>query len=254
MISFNQHVLVRGRRRRGHLAQRGALPLRRGARRARLVPDSCCAGVQQLRDPVLLGDISNAYGYLERSGGELPDRRRPARGGTLTERGAALAVRALAGRSLRRPPSRLATELTRELVQTNRTGAANVEAVDRRADFPTLVAAVAAGQLPRRPSGLHPARATGCSYTSSIFRQLYRANFHRTPVFRKPYPLDARRHHGRHLRPDRRAARGLGPARADHPAAGSAERRASCSPTATASDRRSASAACAPRIALVRIR
>jgi hypothetical protein len=182
MISFNQHVLVRGgdvedtwlNEGLSHFAEELA---------GRLVPDTFCPAFSQCEDQFLSDDIFNAYGYLDdpESGFLVAPSNS---GGTLTERGAAwLFVRWLGDHFAATQPT--APELTRALVQTNRTGAANVEAVTGDA-FPTLVSQWQMANYTTNLPGFVPS-SDRLQYTSFNFRQLYAANF--PAVFSKPYPL-----------------------------------------------------------------
>jgi hypothetical protein len=83
----------------------------------------------------------------------------------------------------------LASDLTRKLVQTNRTGAANVEQATGE-DFPTLITqwhlANYADDLPQfAPSD------DRITYTSWLFRDIWASfNQQRPGIFPRPYPLD----------------------------------------------------------------
>jgi len=182
MISFNQHVLVRGgdveetwlNEGLSHFAEELG---------GREVPDQFCPAFSQCEDQFLGDDISNAYSYLndpESTFLVAPS----GSGGTLEERGAAwLFVRWLGDHFAATQP--LATETTRALVLTNRIGAANVEAVTG-VDFPTLVSQWQMANYVTNLPGFTPS-SNRLQYTSFNLRAVYQANF--PSVFNKPYPL-----------------------------------------------------------------
>ena len=213
MISFNQHVLERGRRRRGDLAQRGPFPLSPRSWVAARCRTSSVRRSASARTQFLGGNIVNAYRLSRATRGDLPRSHRPNPGGTLDERGADwLFVRWLGDHFAATQP--LAPEVTRALVLTNRTGAANVEAVTGE-DFPTLVARWQMANYVDRPPGLHaverPAAVHQLQPPGALPGKL--------PVRRsQALSADARQHQDRHLQPHRRAARRIGAARAHHPA------------------------------------
>jgi hypothetical protein len=182
MISFNQHVLVRG----GDVEETW---LNEGLSHyaeelgGRQVPDEFCPLFAQCEDEFLGGDISNGYSYLndpESTFLVAPS----ASGGSLEERGASwLFVRWLGDHFAGTQP--LAPELTRALLLTKLTGAANVEAVTGE-DFPTLVAQWQLANYLTNLPGFTPS-SIRLRYTSIDFRGLYAANF--PANFDKPYPL-----------------------------------------------------------------
>jgi hypothetical protein len=182
MISFNQHVLVRGgdveetwlNEGLSHYAEELA---------GRQVPDTFCPAFSQCEDQFLGDNLFNAYSYLndpESSFLVSPS----TSGGSLSERGADwLFVRWLGDHFAATQP--LAPELTRALVQTNRIGAANVEAVTG-VDFPTLDAQWQMANYVTNLPGFTPS-SDRLQYTSFNLRATYQANF--PSVFSKPYPL-----------------------------------------------------------------
>jgi hypothetical protein len=182
MISFNQHVLVRG----GNVEETW---LNEGLSHyaeelgGREVPDQFCPAFNQCEDEFIADNISNAYGYLDDP--ESTFLVAPSgSGGTLEERGAAwLFVRWLGDHFAATQP--LATEVTQALVMTNRTGAANVEAVTGE-DFPTLVSQWQMANYVTNLPGFTPS-SNRLAYTSFDLRALYAANS--PAVFEKPYPL-----------------------------------------------------------------
>jgi hypothetical protein len=182
MISFNQHVLVRG----GDVEETW---LNEGLSHyaeelgGRQVPDEFCPLFAQCEDEFLGDDISNAYNYLNEP--EATFLVAPSgSGGSLEERGAAwLFVRWLGDHFAATQP--LAPELTRALLQTDLTGVANVEAVTGE-DFATLVSQWQMANYVTDLPGFTPS-SNRLSYTSIDFRALYAANFPQN--FGKPYPL-----------------------------------------------------------------
>jgi hypothetical protein len=182
MISFNQHVLVRG----GNVEETW---LNEGLSHyaeelgGREVPDEFCPAFSQCEDQFLGDNIFNAYGYLNDP--EATFLIAPSgSGGTLDERGAAwLFVRWLGDHFAASQP--LATEVTRGLLQTNLTGAANVEAVTGE-DFPTLAAQWQLANYVTNLPGFTPS-SNRLRYTSFDLRARYGANS--PAVFEKPYPL-----------------------------------------------------------------
>jgi hypothetical protein len=182
MISFNQHVLVRG----GDVEETW---LNEGLSHyaeelgGREVPDEFCPLFDQCEDEFLQGDISNGYNYLNDP--EATFLVAPSgSGGSLEERGAAwLFVRWLGDHFAATQP--LAPELTRALLQTKLTGAANVENVTGD-DFPTLVSQWQMANYVTNLPGFTPS-SNRLRYSSVDFRALYGANFPQN--FDKPYPL-----------------------------------------------------------------
>jgi hypothetical protein len=182
MISFNQHVLVRG----GDVEETW---LNEGLSHyaeelgGREVPDEFCPLFAQCEDEFLGDNISNGYNYLNDP--EATFLVAPSgSGGSLEERGAAwLFVRWLGDHFAATQP--LAPELTRGLLLTDLTGAANVEAVTGE-DFPTLVSQWQMANYVTNLPGFTPS-SNRLRYTSVDFRALYAANFPQN--FGKPYPL-----------------------------------------------------------------
>jgi hypothetical protein len=182
MISFNQHVLVRGggveetwlNEGMSHYAEELG---------GREVPDQFCPAFSQCEDQFLGDDISNAYSYLDDPESNFlvsPS----SSGGSLTERGAGwLFVRWLGDHFAASQP--LAPELTRALELTSLTGAANVEAATG-VDFPTLVSQWQMANYVTNLPGFTPS-SDRLQYTSFNLRGIYQANF--PAVFSKPYPL-----------------------------------------------------------------
>jgi hypothetical protein len=182
MISFNQHVLVRGGQVEETWLNEG-LSHYAEELGGREVPDEFCPLFSQCEDQFIGDDISNAYGYLNDP--ETTFLVAPSgSGGTLDERGAAwLFVRWLGDHFAASQP--LAPELTRGLLLTNLIGAANVEAVTGE-DFPTLVSQWQLANYVTNLPGFTPS-SDRLRYTSFNPRATYAANF--PGVFEKPYPL-----------------------------------------------------------------
>ncbi len=181
MISFNQHVLVRGavdedvwlNEALSHFAEELG---------HRTMPDAECPGSVSCFSQFASGNLGNAYDYLDDP--EATHLVTPARaGGPLAERGAGWlfvrwALDHFAADTL------LGTTMTRSLVQTTRHGAANIAAVTGT-DFPRLVAEWAlANYLENLPGFPQDGRLR---YRSWNFRATFAANS--PAVFPKPYPL-----------------------------------------------------------------
>lgn len=181
MISFNQHVLVRGavdedvwlNEALSHFAEELG---------HRTIPDAECPGSVSCFSQFASGNIGNAYDYLDNP--EATHLVTPARaGGPLAERGAGWlfvrwALDHFAADTL------LGTNMTRSLVQTAQHGAANITAVTGT-DFPRLVAE---WELANYLENLVGFPQDGrFRYRSWNFRATFAAN---SPlVFPKPYPL-----------------------------------------------------------------
>jgi hypothetical protein len=182
MISFNQHVLERNGQVEETWLNEG-LSHYAEELGGREVPDQFCPLFSQCEDQFIGDNIANAYGYLNDP--ETTFLVAPSgSGGTLDERGGAwLFVRWLGDHFAASQP--LAPELTRGLVLTNLTGAANVEAVTGE-DFPTLVSQWQMANYVTNLPGFTPS-SDRLRYTSFNPRATYAANF--PGVFEKPYPL-----------------------------------------------------------------
>ncbi|MEO6057848.1 MAG: hypothetical protein ABIQ49_13520 [Gemmatimonadales bacterium] len=184
MISFNQHVLVRGgisedtwlNEALSHFAEELG---------GENVPDAfCMPAFGNCESQFNGGNIDNAYGYLDDP--EASFLIEPGTSsGTLEERGANwLFLRWLADHFAATQPQ--GTELTRALVLTNRTGSTNVEAVTGDA-FGTLVSQWQMANYLESLSGFTPS-SDRLRYTSLDLKGIYQANFN-NGVFAKPYPL-----------------------------------------------------------------
>ncbi len=147
------------------------------------MPDSFCPAFPQCEDQFLGDNLFNAFGYLDDP--EAAFLVAPSTsGGSLNERGAGwLFVRWLGDHFSATQPA--ATELTRALLLTGATGAANVEAVTGE-DFPTLASQWQMANYVTNLPGFTPS-SDRLRYTSFNLRQVYEANF--PSVFSKPYPL-----------------------------------------------------------------
>jgi len=185
MISYNQHVLVRNGDSEDTWLNEGLSGFAEELG-GRLVPDARCVNNDCLTQ-FAIGDFTNAYDYLsdlDRNfliGPATPPL-------PLSEYGATwLFVRYLGDHFATTQP--LATDLTRKLVQTNRTGVANVTATTGVA-FDTLVAgwhlANYADDLPQfTPS------SDRLTYTSWPLRAFFASFNTQDPVnFPDPYPLN----------------------------------------------------------------
>ena len=199
MISFNQHVLIRGGTVRRHLAERGPLALRRGARGRQHPRQPLRAGVRQLRVAVqrrqhrqrLLATWTTPESnfLIEPSSST----------GTLAERGANwLFVRWLTDHfatDLRRAPTSPGRSM-----QTNLVGAANVAAVTGE-DFASLVSQWQLANYLDQPAGLHALEPSAAVHYLDL-RAIFQANFQQRS-FRQALSAHPRQHPRRHLQPDR---------------------------------------------------
>ncbi|HEX9893396.1 MAG TPA: hypothetical protein VGA78_05700, partial [Gemmatimonadales bacterium] len=134
MISFNQHVLVRG----GNVEETW---LNEGLSHfaeelgGRLIPNEDCVGSPSCRSQYVSGDLLNAYDFMENTEAHFmvgPDNST----GTLEERGAVWLFTSWLTDQFGTDAD--GTNVTRALVQTNRMGATNVAAVTGVA-FSTLI-------------------------------------------------------------------------------------------------------------------
>jgi hypothetical protein len=185
MINFNQHVLVRDGDAEDTWLNEGLSGYAEELG-ARQVPDARCVNSDCLTQ-FAIGDFSNAYDFLSTLeenyliGPATPPLPLTEYGGTW------LFVRWLGDHFSGNQP--LASDLTRKLVQTNRTGAANVEQATGE-DFPTLITqwhlANYAENFPQfAPSDDH------IGYTSWPFRDIWASFNQQSPGnFPRPYPLD----------------------------------------------------------------
>jgi hypothetical protein len=179
MISFNQHVLVRGGNAEDTWLNEGLSHFAEELG-GRQIPDSECPNSISCAQEFLEGDLNNAFGYLTSPEDFFLIEPATSSGG-LEERGANwLFVRWLADHFAADPV--LGTQLTRQLLATNQRGSANVTA-RTGVDFPTLVGQ---WQLANYLGGLSGFTATSdrLRYTSWDFRALADSNS-------IPFPLDA---------------------------------------------------------------
>ena len=185
MISFNQHVLVRNGDAEDTWLNEGLSGFAEELG-ARQVPDARCVDNDCLTQ-FGIGDFSNAYDFLfslEENyliGPATPPLPLTEYGGTW------LFVRWLGDHFSGTQP--LATDLTRKLVQTNRTGAANVEAATGE-EFPALITEFHLANYADDLPGFTPADDR-ITYTSWPFRAFW-ASFHQQNPggFQREYPLD----------------------------------------------------------------
>jgi len=184
MISFNQHVLVRGGTSEDTWLNEGLSHFAEELG-GEQVPDAFCApAFPNCASQFNGGNIENAYSYLDDPDSSFlvePG----SSSGTLPERGANwLMVRWLGDHFATTEPQ--ATELTRALVQTNRLGAANVQAVTGET-FSTLVSQWQLANYLTNLPGFTPS-TNRLQYTTLNLRAIYQLNF-QNGVFAKPYPL-----------------------------------------------------------------
>jgi hypothetical protein len=185
MISFNQHVLVhKGTSSEDTWLNEGLSHFAEELGGENVPDNFCTSPFPNCESQFNGGNLVNAYGYLndpEASFLVEPG----SSSGTLEERGANwLFVRWLADHFATTQPQ--GTELTRALVQTNRTGMANVEAVTGE-DFSTLTSQWQLANYLTDLSGFTPV-SDRLRYTSLNLRAIYQLNF-QNGVFAKPYPL-----------------------------------------------------------------
>ena len=183
MISFNQHVLVRGggsettwlNEALSHFSEELA---------GRLIPSTECAGFSSCRSQYSSGNIFNAWDYLEDTEATflvVPGKS----SGTLEERGAGwLFVRWLADQF---GTDSLGTNVTRALVQTSQVGAQNVSTM-ASTEFTTLVGEWQLATYVDDLAGFTPA-STRITYTSWGFRKVFQDNCCTSgAAFPRPFP------------------------------------------------------------------
>jgi hypothetical protein len=184
MISFNQHVLVRGGTSEDTWLNEGLSHFAEELG-GEQVPDAFCVpAFPNCESQFNGGNLDNAFSYLVQ-----PDTsyliEPGSSSGTLSERGANwLMVRWLGDHFATTEPQ--ATELTRALLQTSRVGAANVQAVTGE-DFSVLVSQWQLANYLTNLPGFTPA-SNRLQYTTLNLRAIYQANF-QSGIFSKPYPL-----------------------------------------------------------------
>ena len=183
MISFNQHVRVRGGLSEDTWLNEG-LSHYAEELGARLIPDALCFGGDCFTQ-YAFGDVDNAYEYL-RNPEESYLVEPSSSTGTLEERGANwLFVRWLVDHF---STDSLGTGLTRALVGTSRLGAANVAATTGVA-FSTLVPEWQMANYLDDLPGFSPTN-TRLQYTSWNFRSTYQSLNSQAPSsYPVPYPL-----------------------------------------------------------------
>jgi hypothetical protein len=185
MINFNQHALVRNGDAEDTWLNEG-LSMFAQELGARQVPDARCTGNDCLNQ-FAFDNFDDSYNFLlHLDESALIGPAQPPL--PLTEYGAAwLFVRWLGDHFSASEP--LATDLTRKLVQTSRTGAANVAAATGE-DFPTLVTEWNLANYVESLAGFTPADER-ITYTTWPFRENWASLNQQDPVdFPNPYPLD----------------------------------------------------------------
>ena len=184
MISFNQHVLVRGGTSEDTWLNEGLSHFAEELGGENVDDSFCVPAFPNCESQFNGGNIDNAYGYLNDPESSFliePG----SSSGTLEERGANwLFLRWLADHFATTEPQ--GTELTRALVQTNRIGAVNVAAVTGE-DFSTLVGQWQLANYLTGLAGFTPS-SDRLQYTTLNLRAIYLSNF-QNGVFAKPYPL-----------------------------------------------------------------
>jgi hypothetical protein len=183
MISFNQHVLMRGGASEDTWLNEGLSHFAEELG-GRDVPDAECPTVASCEDQFIGGNVDDAYRYLNDP--EASFLIEPGTStGTLAERGANwLFVRWLADHFATTQPE--ATDLTRRLVETNLIGSANVASTTGE-DFSTLLSQWQLANYLDNLPGFTPS-SDRLQYSSWNFRDLYLQNFQKG-VFAKAYPL-----------------------------------------------------------------
>jgi hypothetical protein len=184
MISFNQHVLIRGGTSEDTWLNEGLSHFAEELG-GEGVPDSFCApAFPNCESQFNGGNIDNAYSYLDDPESNFlvePG----SSSGTLSERGANwLFVRWMADHFATTEPQ--GTELTRKLDETNLIGVANVEAATGT-DFSTLNSQWQLANYLTNLPGFTPS-TDRLQYTTLNLRAIYQMNF-QNGVFAKPYPL-----------------------------------------------------------------
>jgi len=185
MISFNQHVLVRGGTTEDTWLNEGLSHFAEELA-GRQIPDNLCPDFDSCGSQFIGGNINNAFMYLENPEANFLVEPGTS-GGTLEERGANwLFVRWFGDHFTANPADTLATDVTRALVQTNRVGSANVAAI-AGVDFGQLVSQWQLANYLDNLPGFTPS-SDRLQYTTIDFRNLFLVNF-QNGAFDKPYPL-----------------------------------------------------------------
>jgi hypothetical protein len=177
MISFNQHVLIRGSSVEEIWLNEGLSHFAEELG-GENVPDALCMPAPNCETQFNSDNIDNSFKYLDSL--EAHFLIEPSTSsGTLPERGANwLFVRWLGDHFATTEPQ--GTELTRALVQTNLTGAANVTAVTGD-DFSTLVSQWQLANYLTNLPGFTPS-SDRLQYTTLDLRSIYQSNFGRYPL------------------------------------------------------------------------
>lgn len=185
MINFNQHVLVRNGEAEDTWLNEGLSGFAEELG-ARQVPDARCVNSDCLTQ-FAIGDFINAYDFLSSLeenyliGPATPPLPLTEYGGTW------LFVRWLGDHFASTQP--LASDFTRKLVETNRTGADNVESATGQ-DFPTLITQWHLSNYTESLAQFAP-ESDRIGYTSWAFRENWAAFHSSNPGnFPREYPLD----------------------------------------------------------------
>jgi hypothetical protein len=191
MINFNQHALVRNGDAEDTWLNEG-LSMYAQELGARQVPDARCSNNDCLSQ-FAFDNFDNSYNFLlQLEENALIGPSQPPL--PLTEYGAAwLFVRWMGDHFSSNQP--LATDLTRKLVQTSRTGTANVESATGE-EFPTLITEWQLANYVESLDTFTP-DDNRLVYTSWPFREIWADLNSRDPAdFPQPYPLDPDRTSG----------------------------------------------------------
>jgi hypothetical protein len=177
MISFNQHVLIRGSSVEEIWLNEGLSHFAEELG-GENVPDALCMPVPNCETQFNSDNIDNSFKFLDSLESHFLIEPSTS-SGTLPERGANwLFVRWLGDHFATTEPQ--GTELTRALVQTNLTGAANVTAVTGD-DFSTLVSQWQLANYLTNLPGFTPS-SDRLQYTTLDLRSIYQSNFGRYPL------------------------------------------------------------------------
>ena len=145
---------------------------------------------RRLLDQFASGDLANAYDYLDD-----PEANYPGRAGQSDGHpggaGRGLAVRALAGRSVRRPITSGANVTYAQARQYQPQRRDERRGRSPAKSFSDAGSALAVGQLPRRLARLHAVGCRGCGYPSWDFRAVFAASTTTRPShYPRAYPLE----------------------------------------------------------------
>jgi hypothetical protein len=178
MISFNQHVLLRGSSVEDIWLNEGLSHFAEELGGENVPDASCMPAFPNCESQFNSDNIDNSFKYLDSVEAHFLIEPTSS-SGTLPERGANwLFVRWLGDHFATTEPQ--ATELTRALVQTNLTGAANVAAVTGD-DFSTLVSQWQLANYLTNLPGFTPS-TDRLAYKTLDLRSIYQSNFGRYPL------------------------------------------------------------------------